>query len=94
MRQRVAFSEAGRALGDAHHRCTVPDAVVAQIRDLREQRGFTLREIVRATGVAFVTVRKIVYYQRRNNVPREYREVECGGFAAAMRPEGAAERAP
>lgn len=74
---RVKRSETGYRCGDSHQNAKVPDAVVAQARDLYEygdENGHRLMpaEIARKLGVASVeTVRGWVYYRKRNVTPRE-----------------------
>jgi hypothetical protein len=82
---RIPLGETGIPLGDAHHRCRVSDLMVATLRRLYEVENLELREIVRRTGVAYGTALKIIYYQRRNVVPREWRKVDYEGFAQALR---------
>lgn len=73
---KVPVNELGRRIGDGHHRCTIPDAVVVRIRDLREYEHVTIPEIARRLGVAAETVRAIVYYRRRAQIARDYIEVD------------------
>lgn len=61
-------NDRGFPIGEGHHNCTIPDAVVARWRDLHEQ-GITPTEIARREGAALSTVKKVVYYFRRGQVP-------------------------
>lgn len=74
--RRVPVNDRGYRIGEGHHNCTIPDAVVNLIRDMREEHELQLKEIARKTGVAFEAVRKIVYYRTRGQVPRDFRRVE------------------
>jgi hypothetical protein len=83
---RIPLGETGIPLGDAHHRCTVSDAQVLSARYLREFENLPIPEIARRLRITLRTCRAIVYYERRNVVPRAYRKVvEHHGFAQAMR---------
>lgn len=64
-------------IGEGHHRSTIPDAVVVEIRDLYEYRALSIREIMaklaeRGIQVRYRTVRKIVNYERRAQVAVDY----------------------
>lgn len=72
----VPVNERGYRIGAGHHNSTIPDEVVTLIRDLREEHKLTLPEIARRTAVKLETVRLIVYYRRRAQVPRDFRRVE------------------
>lgn len=63
-----------RPVGERHHRATIPDAVVRELRDLYEYRKVRCRELVelfakRGIVLRYRTVRKIVAYQRRLSCP-------------------------
>lgn len=78
-KRKVPVNEHGQPLGESRRDCTVPDAVVVQIRDMREYEKLTLPEIARRTGVKQKTVEAIVYYRRRSTVPRGWKDVEDDG---------------
>lgn len=78
MHERVPVNERGYRIGEAHHNSTIPDDVVKLIRDLRELHHVELPEIARKTGVKLETVRLLVYYRRRAQLPASYREVKRG----------------
>lgn len=63
--------EGAYRIGERHPRCTVPDVVVVQMRDLHEDTRCPLSayKIARLLGYPVSTVKKIVYYQRRHFVP-------------------------
>lgn len=68
---KVTRNEEGYRIGDAHQRCTVPDAVVVRIRDMHEHpvKPIGAYKIARLLGLNVNTVKKIVYYQRRVQRP-------------------------
>lgn len=66
----VARNERGYRIGEGHHRATVPDAVVNEMRRMHESEGLTYREIVerfreRGVAVTWRNVRAICSYMRR-----------------------------
>lgn len=67
----VQRNEEGYRIGDSHHRCTVPDAVVVRMRDMFEhpEKPIGPTRIARLLGYPVSTVKKIVYYQRRVQRP-------------------------
>ncbi len=75
MRQ-IPVNEFNQPLGDAHPRTTISDATVRHMRVLYEEHNLGAPEIARRLGVAQGTVRKIIYYQRRISVPRDWRAAE------------------
>lgn len=78
MQQRVAVNELGYRIGEGHHNATISDATVKLVRDLRELHHLTLPEIARKTGVAEGTVKLLVYYRRRAQLPASYRTRDDG----------------
>lgn len=63
-------NERGYRVGEHHHRATIADAVVHELRELHEHRGISyvqLVELFRARGITirYNAVRKICRYERR-----------------------------
>lgn len=77
----IPINERGYRIGEGHVNCTIPDEVVTLIRDLREVHHLTIPEIARKTSVRVETVRLLVYYRRRAQVPRGFRKVLSDGPA-------------
>lgn len=75
----VAYGEYGRRVGESHHRSSIPDAVVEQLRDLRESARLTYPEISRMTGVGLRSVAMICTYKRRNARVFRYKKVAVVG---------------
>lgn len=73
--ERVPVSDRGIPLGEHHHRAKLPDAVVVQIRDLREHENMTIAEIARRLSLPVGTVHAIAYYRRRATLPADWRRV-------------------
>lgn len=63
--RRVAINENGRRIGETHHRATVPDATIQEIRDLHELEGWGYRRIAVALGLRHTYVAKVCAYQLR-----------------------------
>lgn len=78
VKRKVPVNEKGYRIGEGHHNSTISDAVIKLWRDMHEYHGLSVPEIARRQGAAECTVRKVVYYQRRADIPRDYREVEDG----------------
>ena len=71
--KQIPVNELNQPLGEAHPRCRIPDAMVVRIRDLYERHKLTKREVARATGVSFWTVKDYVEYRRRRMVYSNWR---------------------
>jgi transcription initiation factor IIE alpha subunit len=69
-------NDRGFRIGEKHHNSTIPDAVVVQMRDLYEHEDVTPTEIARRLGCKLDTVKAVVYYKRRAQVPADWREVD------------------
>lgn len=70
---KVPYSEHGIPLGDAHHRCTIPDAAVKAMLDMAAE-GMGWRRIARAfPQFSAWTIKDIVSQRRRNVFPTEWR---------------------
>lgn len=69
----VPLGETGIPLGDHHHLCRVTDEQVAEMRDLHEREGLGWRSLAkRFPHVTASNIRHIIYYTRRNVVPRQW----------------------
>lgn len=76
--RKVAINSEGRVIGDGHHRTTISDATVLEMRNLAEFRGATSTELADRFHLPLSHVRKILKYQRRADTPREWRTVTDG----------------
>lgn len=74
-RRIIAVNEAGYRVGESHPRATIPDSVVDLIRELREDRHFTLGMIAMRLGISKTTIGKICRYEVRAQVASDYRVV-------------------
>jgi hypothetical protein len=72
----VTRNSEGYRIGEGHHNCTIPEAVVVRARDLHEglepspigsNRLGPVR-IAAILGLPVETTRKIIYYRRRQHV--------------------------
>ena len=59
-----------RTIGEQHHRARIPDAVVRELRDLRENKSLQYKELVelfalRGVRLTYSVVKKICSYERR-----------------------------
>lgn len=68
MRAKVCTNEHGYRIGESHHRCRWPNAVVARCRDLHDE-GVSAARICELTGVPWGTVRQWLYFQTRAQAP-------------------------
>jgi len=68
-----ARNELGYPIGEDHHNAKLSDSDVHLIRELHEEYGLSFREIAEKFEVAWETVRDIVNYKRRAQIPMEYR---------------------
>lgn len=64
-------NERNQPLGESRKNCTIPDAVVVRIRDLREHEHLQIREIARIVDLPEDTVHSICLYRRRIYVYEE-----------------------
>ena len=64
-------NERNQPLGESRKNCTIPDAVVVRIRDLREHENMRVREIARIVNIPKDTVQSICLYRRRIYVYEE-----------------------
>ena len=63
-------NERGYRIGEGHHRSTIPDAVVSEMRVMHERDGRTYGDIIRAFAergvrLSYPTVKAICSYRRR-----------------------------
>lgn len=71
----VAFNEHGHRIGETHHNATIPDATINAIRDAHEDEGLGYRRLAARFGISKNVIAKICRYERRGQVPREWRRV-------------------
>ena len=75
----AAYGENGRRVGESHHNATIPDEVVAAIRDLHEEQRIGYRRLARMFLLHVETVKKLCRYQRRAQVPKGWKRVAASG---------------
>ena len=75
----VAVNEKGIRIGEHHHRSTIPDATVEEIRDMHEIKGKSYEQISRKLKLPYPTVAKICRYERRSQWPDKWKWVEVNG---------------
>lgn len=73
---KVPVNDKGYRIGEGHHNCTISDAMVMRIRDMAEYEHLSCPEIAERTGIKLRTVESYVQYERRADVPRDYRTIE------------------
>lgn len=71
----IALNEQGYRIGISHHNARIPQEVVDQIRDLREDDGKTYEELGRMFGLSKSVVQKICNYERRAQTPDRWKRV-------------------
>jgi hypothetical protein len=74
----VAINSEGRIIGDGHHRCTISDETVTEIRDLYEYGKETPRQLAARFSLKLGTVQELLKYRRRADVPREWKKMQDG----------------
>lgn len=79
MTRLVAVNENGQRIGETHHNATIPDEVVAAIRDLHEEQRIGYRRLARMFLLHVETVKKLCRYQRRAQVPKGWKRVAASG---------------
>ncbi len=72
---RIKVDEAGRRIGDSHHRARLSDGDVDLMRDLHEDHGIGYDRLSKRFGVSRRTVRDIVNYQHRVSTVADVRIV-------------------
>ena len=65
----IMRNERGYRIGESHHNCRIPDEVVEMARSMHE-RGVGQTEIANALRLPLGTVKKIICFERRGQVPR------------------------
>jgi hypothetical protein len=78
--KKIPCNELGYRIGEGHHNCTRTDALVKRARDLHEgiedwptgERLGPVR-IAEILGVPLRWVHKVIYFEIRAQVPREWR---------------------
>ena len=71
----VGVNEDGRRVGQYHHRTKVPDAVINQIRELREERNLSFGKIASIVGLPRRYVAKVAKYEIRAQIPVDWVQV-------------------
>lgn len=71
----VPVNEKGYRIGEGHPRCTIPDTIVDQIRELREDRNYTLGMLVLKFKLPKRTIRDICAYERRAQTPERWKNI-------------------
>lgn len=74
---KVPVNDKGYRIGEGHHNCTISDEMVKRVRDMAEYEHLPCPEIARRTGLKLRTVESYVQYERRADVPRDYRTIEA-----------------
>lgn len=74
----IAYNEQGWRVGETHHRATISDEMVEKIRDLREYRFWTYKEIATRFNISPNTVKKICCYEVRSQRPQRWKRVRGG----------------
>lgn len=77
----VGTNDRGVAIGQYHPRAKYPDALIDQIREMREDHGLTWREIVSRTGVSMRMVRDVCAYVYRAQTYTNWRKAGGNGGA-------------
>lgn len=72
---RIKLNEAGRRIGETHHRSRLSDAEVDLMRDLHEDHGLGYDRLSKRFGLARRTVRDIVNYKRRVSTVADIRVI-------------------
>lgn len=73
VRRVIALNAAGMRIGETHHNATISDATVDQIRDLREDEGWTYARLAEHFGIGYSTIAKICTYERRAQTPERWK---------------------
>ena len=71
----IAFNENGRRIGETHHNCRIPQAVVDQMRDLHEDQNVSYKELSKMFNLSLCVVAKICRYERRAQTPDRWKRV-------------------
>ena len=72
----VGVNEAGRKVGQYHHRTKVPDETIQRIRELREDEGYSYGRIALLLHLPKRYIAKVCTYQIRGQVPIDFVRIE------------------
>lgn len=72
----VPVNDRGIRIGQYHHRSTIPDEIVDQMRDLHEIRGLSYGQLAMKFKLKYHYVKKICLYQRRVQIPHDWKRVD------------------
>lgn len=70
----VPTNDRGIPIGQYHHRATVSDETVYQIRDLREERGLTYGQLAMKFKLPYHYIKKVCRYERRVQVAHGWKK--------------------
>ena len=73
---KVAVNDVGRRIGATHHNAKLPDETIRHIRDLHELSCLSVRDIAERLHLPFHYVKKIVFYERRHQLPARWKEID------------------
>ena len=71
MSRLVGTNDRGYRVGSYHQNAKIPDEAVEQARDLHDS-GTSLKAIAALLGLTYRTVCKLVYYERRAQLPTRW----------------------
>jgi len=71
----VPVNERGIRIGQYHHRSTISDEIVDQMRDLHEIRGLSYGQLAIKFKISYNTIAKICRYERRAQIPDRWKRV-------------------
>ncbi len=72
----VPVNERGIRIGQYHHKATIPDDTVDQIRDLHEIRGLSYGQLSIKFRMSYHTIKKLCRYERRAQIPDRWKRVQ------------------
>jgi AraC-like DNA-binding protein len=71
----VALNESRRRIGETHHNARIADIVVNRIRELHEEYLLSYGAIAAMLSLSRHYVAKVCRYERRAQVPKEWKRV-------------------
>jgi hypothetical protein len=74
----IAINELGRRIGEDHHNAKLTDNEVELMRELHAEKAMGYRKLAQKFEVAACTVRNIVKYKTRSQMPSEWRVIKTG----------------